>query len=116
MRPASFSPVLICTPANLSATALRLDGARLLGNLSNVTLGIEQCPAIAVNYPKVLMPKPASKQKSAMETLVNSFSELVEDARERMSPQEFQKAEKKFDKIIDKAKARASRVGQRETA
>ena len=62
------------------------------------------------------MPKAAPKQKSAMDSLVDSFSELVEAARERMSPQEFEKAEKKFDKIIDKAKARASRVGHRETA
>jgi hypothetical protein len=62
------------------------------------------------------MPKAASKPKSAMDELVDSFHDLVEDARKRMSPDEFQKAEKEFDKIIDKAKARASRGGQRETA
>ena len=62
------------------------------------------------------MPKAAPKSKSAMDALVDSFSELVEDARERMTPEEFQKAEKEFDAIIDKAKARASRGGRRETA
>ena len=62
------------------------------------------------------MAKSASKSKSAMETLVDSFSDLVEDARKRMSPEEFRRAEKEFDEIIDKAKARASRGGHRETA
>jgi len=62
------------------------------------------------------MPKPSAKPKSAMDTLVDSFSDLVEDAKQRMSTEEFRKAEKKFDDIIDKAKARASRGGRRETA
>jgi len=51
-----------------------------------------------------------------MDELVDSFSDLVEDARERMSPEEFRQAEKEFDEIINKAKARASRGGRRETA
>jgi hypothetical protein len=51
-----------------------------------------------------------------MDELVDSFSGLVENARDRMSPQDFQKAEKEFDEIIDKVKARASRAGRRETA
>jgi hypothetical protein len=62
------------------------------------------------------MPKAAAKSKSAMDELVDSFHDLVEDARERMSPEEFQKAEKEFEKIIDKAKGRASGDGRRETA
>jgi hypothetical protein len=62
------------------------------------------------------MPKASPKSKSSMDRLVDSFSELVEDAKERMSPEEFQQAEKEFDEIIDKAKARASRGGHRETA
>ena len=70
---------------------------------------------VAVNY-NVIMPKAASKAKTAMDTLVDSFSDLVEEARERMSPQEFQQAEKEFDEIVDKVKARASRGGRRETA
>ncbi len=55
------------------------------------------------------MAKSAAKPKSAMDTLVDSFNDLVEDAKERMSPEEFRKAEKEFDEIINKAKARASR-------
>ncbi|HTW59809.1 MAG TPA: hypothetical protein VMD99_16900 [Terriglobales bacterium] len=62
------------------------------------------------------MAKAAPKAKSAMDELVDSFSDLVEDARERMSPEEFRQAEKEFDEIINKAKARASRGGRRETA
>ncbi len=62
------------------------------------------------------MAKPATKSKSAMDTLVDSFSDLVEDAKERMSPEEFRKADKEFDEIINKAKARASRGGRRESA
>jgi hypothetical protein len=62
------------------------------------------------------MPKAATKSKSAMDELVDSFSDLVEDARARMSPEEFRKAEKEFDEIINKAKVRASRGGRRETA
>ena len=62
------------------------------------------------------MAKAAPKSKSAMDTLVDAFSDLVEGAKERMSPEEFRQAEKEFDEIIDKAKARASRGGRRETA
>jgi hypothetical protein len=62
------------------------------------------------------MAKAATKSKSAMDELVDSFSDLVEDARERLSPEEFRKAEKEFDEIINKAKVRASRGGRRETA
>jgi hypothetical protein len=62
------------------------------------------------------MAKSAPKSKAAMETLVDSFSNLVAEAKERMSPEEFRSAEKEFDEIIDKAKARASRGGHRETA
>jgi hypothetical protein len=62
------------------------------------------------------MAKTAPKSKSAMETLVDSFSDLVEDARERMSPEEFHEAETEFNETINKAKARASRDGRRETA
>jgi hypothetical protein len=62
------------------------------------------------------MAKAAPKSKSAMDTLVDSFSDLVADAKKRMSPEEFRQAEKEFDEIVDKAKARASRGGRRETA
>jgi hypothetical protein len=62
------------------------------------------------------MAKSAPKPKSAMDTLVDSFGDLVADAKKRMSPEEFRQAEKGFDEIIDKAKARASRAGRRATA
>jgi hypothetical protein len=62
------------------------------------------------------MGKPTAKPKSAFDTLVESFSRLRDEARERMSPEEFQQAEKKFDEIVDNVKARASRDGRRETA
>lgn len=64
----------------------------------------------------VFMAKAAPKSKTAMDKLVDSFSDLVEDARERMSPEEFRQAEKEFDEIVDKVKARVSRGGRRETA
>jgi hypothetical protein len=51
-----------------------------------------------------------------MQTLVDSFSDLVAEAKERMSPKEFRQAEKEFDENIEKARARASRGGRRETA
>jgi hypothetical protein len=69
----------------------------------------------AVNY-TLVMAKSKPKAKSAMEALVDSFDDLVEDARKRMSPEEFRRAEKEFGAIIDKAKDRASRAGRRETA
>jgi hypothetical protein len=70
----------------------------------------------AINYTQVVMAKSAGKSKSAMETLVDSFSDLVAEGKERMSPEEFRQAEKEFDEILDKARARASRGGRRETA
>ena len=51
-----------------------------------------------------------------MDKLVDSFYDLREEARERMSPEEFQQAEKEFDEIVNKVKGRASRGGRRETA
>jgi hypothetical protein len=70
----------------------------------------------AVNYTEQVMAKSAPKSKSAMENLVDSFSDLVTEAKERMSPEKFRCAEKEFEEIVDKAKARASRAGRRETA
>jgi hypothetical protein len=49
-----------------------------------------------------------------MDKLVNSFSELVAEAKERMSDEEFREAERKFDEIINRV--HASRGGRRETA
>ncbi len=49
-----------------------------------------------------------------MDKLVDSFSQIVSEAKERMSDEEFQQAEKKFDEVVNKV--RASRGRQRETA
>ncbi len=56
----------------------------------------------------------AEKPKSAMETLVESFGDLFESQRKKLSKEEFKKAEQNFDRII--SKARASRARRRETA
>jgi hypothetical protein len=50
------------------------------------------------------MPKSKPHSKSAMDTLVDSFNDLVEDARKRMSPEAFRCAETNFDEIIDELK------------
>jgi hypothetical protein len=60
-----------------------------------------------VNYPELGMAKPKPKTKSAMDTLVDSFSNLVEDAKKRMSPEEFRGAGKEFDEIVQ-------RIGEKE--
>lgn len=60
------------------------------------------------------MAKLTPKSKSPMETLVDSFSRIVSEAKERMSDEEFRQAEKKFDEVV--TKVRASRGRRRETA
>lgn len=62
------------------------------------------------------MAKTAPKPKSAMDKLVDSFDDLVEEARQEMSPEQFKQAVQNFDKIVDRIKARVSRDGRRETA
>jgi hypothetical protein len=54
------------------------------------------------------------KSKSAMDSLTDSFSDIVSQAKKRMSEKEFQRAEEKFDQIAKKV--RASRGRRRETA
>jgi len=60
------------------------------------------------------MPRSAPKSKSALDTLIDSVSRIRTEARERMSQEEFRRAEKKFDEIVNKV--RASRGRKRETA
>ena len=62
------------------------------------------------------MPKAAPTQKSTMDTLVDLVSRVRSEARARMSAEEFRQAEEKFDEIVDKVRARASRGRKRETA
>ena len=54
------------------------------------------------------------KPKSAVAALVESFENLVESQRKKLSKEEFKKAEQNFERIV--TKARASRARRRETA
>jgi len=56
----------------------------------------------------------SAKSTPAMDKLVDSFTRVVSDAKEKMSDDEFQQSEKKFDEVVNKV--RASRGRQRETA
>jgi hypothetical protein len=56
----------------------------------------------------------AEKPKSAMAALAESFEDLVESQRKKLSKEEFKKAEENFEWIV--SKARASRARRRETA
>jgi len=60
------------------------------------------------------MATPAEKPKPAMATLAESFENLVESQRNKLSKEEFKKAEENFERIV--SKARASRARRRETA
>jgi len=56
----------------------------------------------------------AQKPKSAMAALAESFENLVESQRKKLSKEEFKKAEENFERIV--SKALASRARRRETA
>jgi hypothetical protein len=60
------------------------------------------------------MAKAAPKSKSAMDTLVESFTRVRDEAKERMSKDEFREADEKFHQLANKV--RASRGRKRETA
>jgi len=60
------------------------------------------------------MPRSVPKSKSALDKLIGSVSRIRSEARGRMSQEEFRRAEKKFDEIVNKV--RASRGRKRETA
>jgi hypothetical protein len=54
------------------------------------------------------MPKPkAKKKKSAMDDLIDSFMRLREEARQRMTPEEFEEAERRVHELADRARKRA---------
>lgn len=67
-----------------------------------------------LRYTWVGMPKSVPKRKSALDTLIDSVCRIRSEARERMPEEEFLRAEKKFDEIVNKV--RASRGRKRETA
>ena len=60
------------------------------------------------------MPKSAPESKSARETLIASVTRIREEARQRMSKEEFRHVEEKFHELANKV--RASRGRKRETA
>lgn len=66
-----------------------------------------------VNYTCSKMRK-APKPKSTFDALVESFSNLRAEAKDRMTEEEFRQAEEKFHELANKV--RASRGRKRETA
>jgi hypothetical protein len=56
----------------------------------------------------------STAKPTAFDTLVESVVRLRSEAKERMTDEEFQKAEKEFDQVVNKV--RASRGQKRETA
>jgi len=57
------------------------------------------------------MPKQKAerKKKSAMDQLIDSFMRLREEARQRMTPEEFEEAERQVHELADKVRARHQR-------
>jgi hypothetical protein len=60
------------------------------------------------------MASSATKQKSAMDELLDSFGEVIDSGAEKMNPSELHESEKRFNEIVDRAVA--SRKRRRETA
>lgn len=56
------------------------------------------------------MAKPKAKPKSAMEVLVDSMMELRAEAKQRMTAEEFQEAERKFDELVANVRARRAKA------
>lgn len=52
---------------------------------------------------------PANKHKSAEDTLLDSFGELIDSAGEKMTDEEFSKAAKRSNETLDRAIAAHSR-------
>ena len=56
----------------------------------------------------------STKQKSAMDELLDSFGEVIDSGAEKMNSEQLRKSEKKFTEIVDRVAA--SRKRRRETA
>ncbi len=69
---------------------------------------------LRVGYTEIVMPKAASKSKSARDTLIESLTRLRAEAKERMSEAEFRKMEDQVHELANKV--RASRGRKSETA
>ena len=48
----------------------------------------------------------ATKQKSAMDELLDSFGEVIDSGAEKMNPSELRDSEKRFNEIADRAVGR----------
>jgi len=59
---------------------------------------------------------PGIKAKSAKESFLDEFEELIAERAKEMSDQEFQAAEAGFNKVVDHVKDRVSQRGKRGTA
>ena len=60
------------------------------------------------------MASSATKPKSAMDDLLDSFGEAIDSGAQKMDPSQLRDSEKKFNEIADRAAA--SRKRRRETA
>ncbi len=60
------------------------------------------------------MAESSAKQKSALDTLLDSMDELVDSATKRMTPGDLRKARKKINGVVDRAVVPHKR--RRETA
>ena len=58
-----------------------------------------------VNYTWIEMAKSAPKGKSARETLIDSVTRIQEEARQRLSKEEFRHVEEKFHDLANKVRA-----------
>jgi len=74
---------------------------------------VKVMPKTAQRKPRVASSS-ATKQKSAMDTLLETFGEIIDSGAEKMSPAELRESEKRFNEIIDRAVA--ARKRRRETA
>jgi hypothetical protein len=57
------------------------------------------------------MAKPKAKPKSAMDVMVDSLMRLRAEARKRMTPKEFDEADRQVHELAGRVRARAARQG-----
>ena len=70
-------------------------------------------PKTAQHKPRAASPS-AVKQKSAMDTLLDTMRNIIDEGARGMTPQELKESEEKFNAAIDRAVA--ARKRRRETA
>jgi hypothetical protein len=67
----------------------------------------------AVKWTDSVMQEPGPSPRSAMDALVESFSQLRSEARKRMPKEEFRRAEESFDDLVRRVRARSGFPAQR---